>query len=119
MGIDFTILPFASDSMGRHISSIPLYLAENWRDLNDLMIAVHDFGGMQALATIEDEFCAPDPDFHFIASKARDLLEIFEDRGAGHVLPHASNYAGPNIMSAWNYHGARLTDLLASATASL
>lgn len=93
-------------------TSIEKYIRLHGADARSLMAAFEHEQGAEALEAIDNELWMPSPDPVFLMTCLEELLFIFETTSYSDLLDHVRWYAGPDLIGAWHYHGARIADLV-------
>lgn len=93
---------------------IRAYMRDHAADARALMAAFEHEAGFDALATIENELAMPVPDPVVLMASLNELLLLFQTTSVNDLIDHAQYFLGPDILGAWNYHGARISELVSN-----
>lgn len=89
------------------------YIRLHAGDLRAVMAAFENEQGAEAIAALENELWMATPDPVFLMICLEELLHVFDTTTYSDLIDHCRWYAGPNLIGAWNFHGARISDLVA------
>ncbi|WP_109464306.1 hypothetical protein [Albibacillus kandeliae] len=87
------------------------FLANHGAGVFDVLDAVRDDYALEALTCLTNGAFERTTAYDWAENLIAELLETFESMSCATIFIRSANFRGDDLLSAWNYYGARIADL--------